>query len=82
MKTLGKFVNATAQAATDGNPITFNTTKYCPKYFDYAANGTITFKKTGTYMIFANFTTTATATGGQVIYTYENNVEVPGASGE
>lgn len=82
-KTVGRFVTdvTTPVAIEADRNIVFNGKTISTKCVSYDGNGGIKLNGQGLYMIYANFTATATAVGNIGIQMYEDGTAVPGAHG-
>lgn len=80
-KTIGRFVDAAGQTFTAAGNILFSSTTVSTEAIGYDGAGGVQLKAPGTYMIYANFTGTATAaTSALTVEMYEGNNSVNGAS--
>lgn len=79
INTLGRYLNASTQAVASGGNILFTNNTFSNCSLGYDNLGGIQFKKSGTYLIFANFLSVATAAGDLAVSMYKNGEVVPGA---
>lgn len=79
-KTIGRFVNTTAQTFTSVGNMVFSSTTISTEAIGYDGAGGVQLKAPGLYMIYANFTgTTTSATSDVAVGMYEGTNAVSGA---
>lgn len=71
---------ATASSLTAGGAVLFGSTESNSQAYNYSGAGGVQLKQPGTYLVIANFSTTATADGTEIITMYKGTTSTTQAS--